>query len=63
MEKESLTTEIAKLSAEIGGAEKKLKDETTLLLRLQELLRVKDKKMILYGRGNDTDLCMIVASV
>jgi SMC interacting uncharacterized protein involved in chromosome segregation len=33
-EKEKLTKELASLNAEIGGAEKRLKEEATLLLRL-----------------------------
>merc|ERR1712166_1629982 len=61
-EKEKLSQELASLNAEIGGAEKRLKEEATLLLRLQELMRVKDNKMVLYARGNEADLCMIVAA-
>jgi SMC interacting uncharacterized protein involved in chromosome segregation len=33
-EKEKLTKELDSLNAEIGGAEKRLKEEATLLLRL-----------------------------
>ena len=53
------------MNEEISDAAQKLKEETELLLNLQELMKVKDNKMVLYSNSNskDGDLCMIIGAL